>query len=119
MFGLPSDFDTNCFLGRVLELICINENTVYFHFDREILISVESAYAYHGGELEAIELLVEIPEFNSKILKLLGCSVNSTQGTAEGTLILEFEEGKKLKIFDTSPQYESYHITYEGKTITV
>lgn len=119
MFGLPDDFDCDFLLGRILEQICINENTIYFHFDNRVFITVESAYAYVGSERGAGEQLSEIPTFDVNVLRLLGSSVREATGTSDGTLILMFETGQALKIFDTSRQYESYKIDFNDKTIVV
>lgn len=119
MYGLPDDFNTDFLLGRSLEQVCINENQVYFHFDKGLHIRIESAYAYRRVESDAIELLIEVPTFNANVLQLLGSSILQAAGTQDGTLILEFDKGQTLKIFDTSPNYESYTSDFDGKIIIV
>lgn len=119
MFGLPKDFDGSIFLSRTLEQICLNENTIYFHFDRGIFISVESAYSYFEADLVSDDQLTEVPKFDANVLRLLGKSIRRATGSSDGTLSLVFETGQMLKIFDTSDQYESYKMDFDNKTIIV
>jgi hypothetical protein len=113
MHGLPKDFDGTFFIGRTLEMVCFNENQVYLHFDAKLTITIESAFAYKD------ELLVKVPVHDSNLMELLGSSVLTWQGDKDGTLSLTFERGRTLKVYDTTKQYESYTISYEGKVIIV
>lgn len=52
-------------------------------------------------------------------MELVGSSVSIANGDEDGTLTLRFNNGQGLKVYDTSKQYESYTIAYEGKEIIV
>ncbi len=119
MYGLPEDFDTSFLLGKRLELICFSENTANFHFDGGLRFTIESAYAHQSSEPGAVDQLNEVPVLSSTIMQLLGSSIVDGAGTKDGTLILTFENGHKLKFFDTSREYESYVIDFNGTTIIV
>ncbi len=113
MFGLPADFDGSFFVGRTLELVCFSENQVNLHFSVNTMIRIESAYSYNGEEP------VDVPVRQSNLMELLGSSVLAATGDQSGTLSLAFDHGQTLKVYDTTRQYESYIISYEGKDIVV
>ena len=113
MYGLPKDFDGNVLVGRVLEMVCFNENQVYLHFDRKTTITIEVAFSYGSDQV------IEIPVKESNLMESLGASVTEAHGDEHGTLSLLFDNGQTLKVYDPSKQYESYTISYEGKVIIV
>lgn len=113
MFGLPADFDGSFLVGLTLEMICFTENQVNLHFGADTMIRIESAYSYNGNEP------VDVPVCQSNLMELLGSSVLVTHGDASGTLSLTFNQGRTLKVYDTTEQYESYIITHGGKEIIV
>jgi hypothetical protein len=113
MHGLPKDFDGSFFLGRILEMVCFNQNQIYLHFDDKITVAIESAFSYKDVQV------MSVPVQKSNLMELLGASVSRVQTGRDGTLELLFDNGSELKIYDTTPQYESYSITYEGHVIIV
>jgi hypothetical protein len=119
MYGLPENFDTSFVLGRTLELICFNENTVYFHFDGGLLFSIESEYAYQSHESGPVDHIHKVPFLTPHIVQLLGVTISNASASPDGTLILTFVNEHRLKFFDTSRQYESYKIDFDGRTIIV
>ncbi len=119
MYGLPENFDTSFILGRTLELICFNENTVYLHFDGGLLLSIESEYAHQKPESDAVDQIYEVPFLDPNIAQLLGSPIIDGSASTDGTLILTFENGHRLQILDTSGQYESYRIDYGEVSIIV
>ena len=119
MYGLPEDFDARTLGGRRLELVCFSENTVNLHFDGELHITIESAFAHQHLEPESENNIQEVPVSGSEIMQLLGLQVIDSFGTADGTLHLSFENGHRLQIFDTSSLYESYRIEFGDLSIVV
>ena len=113
MYGLPKDFDGGFLEGRTLEMVCFNQNQVYLHFGAEITIAIESAFSYRNAQL------VSLPVHESDLMGLLGASVSGVRGEENGTLVLLFDNGQALKVYDTSEQYESYTITHGSKVIVV
>jgi hypothetical protein len=113
MYGLPSDFDGTFLIGRVLEMVCFNQNQVYLHFDAKTTITIESAFSYKSAQV------IDLPVRESNLMELLGASVSRVQGEENGTLNLFFDNGQSLIVFDTTQQYESYRITYGSKAIIV
>jgi Lon protease-like protein len=50
---------------------------------------------------------------------LLGASIIHFQSNENGTLVLAFSNGHRLRIVDSFEEYESYGITGPGRTIVV
>lgn len=113
MYGLPKDFDGSFLVGRTLGLLCFSQNQMSLHFDDDVTIAIESAFAYKTAQV------IDVPVHESDLMELLGTAVASVQGDANGTLSLLFNNGQTLKLYDTTKQYESYTITYGGKVIIV
>ena len=113
MYGLPKDFDGDFLVGRILEMICFNANQVYLHFDSKTHIQIESSLSY--GDAQRVDVPVRQPTF----LDLLECSVVSARGDEEGTLTLSFSNGRVLRIYEETKQYECYTIRYGGTEIIV
>ena len=113
MYGLPKDFDGSFLVGRTLEMVCFSQNQVYLHFDEDIIITIESAFSCNT------EQVVDVPVQDSNLMRLVGSAVSVVQGDTNGTLSLLFDNGQTVKVYDTTKQYESYTISYGGKTIIV
>jgi hypothetical protein len=113
MYGLPKDFDGAFLVGRSLDMVCFNQNQVYLHFDINVLITIEDSFSCQD------EQVVDVPVRESNLMQLLGATVSRVRGDKEGTLSLLFDNGQTLKVYDTTKQYESYRITYEGHDIIV
>jgi hypothetical protein len=119
MYGLRKDFDTSFLLGKKLELICLSENTVNFHFNDGLSFTIESAYSHQTPGSKGADEPIQVPALSSNIDELLGSSVTDVLANEDGTLILKFANQHQLKFFDTSPQYESYKINYKDVTVIV
>ncbi len=113
MYGLPKDFDASFLIGRTLEQVCFSQNQVSLHFDDNITLTIESAFAYKTQQV------VNVPVHESNLMELLGASASMAHGAENGTLSLTFDNGQSLKVYDTTKLYESYTITYRGKVIIV
>ncbi len=113
MYGLPKNFDGSFLVGRTLEGVWFRQFLVNLDFGDTIHISIEGAFGY--GD----DAIANAPVRESNLMRSIGSSVEAATGEADGTLILHFSDGKTLRIFDSSPQYESYSITFGDKTIRV
>jgi hypothetical protein len=119
VYGLPKDFTGTFLKDRRLEMICFNANQVYFHFDGGVSIAVESSFAHQTSRSESNAKVLKVPVSVSSLMQLLEHSVIEVSGDEKGTLSLSFDHGHILKLFDSSPQYESYHIKRGDEMITV
>ncbi len=97
-------------MGKTLEQVCFTENQVSLNFDGEVNITIESSYSYHRGASESGDRVIVIPTSESDLMKLLGYSISKVEASKDGTLSLTFTNGDLFKCFDTSPNFESYHI---------
>jgi len=52
-------------------------------------------------------------------MSLVGATVSKVVGESDSILILSFDNGEVVKVFDSLEQNESYQIEYEGKKIIV
>lgn len=117
MYGLPADFDAAFFVGKRLEMVCINANQIYLHFSGDTTITIEAEYSVHQGDFEPERHAV--PTLAPLTLTLLEHAVVSAQGDPGGTLTIAFDNGVVVRCFDSSRQYESYRILNDGKTTIV
>lgn len=119
MYRLPDNFDGTFLIGCILEQICFNQNQASFHFSNEISIVSEDKFSYQWSGLENCIDIYVVPIKESKIMKLLGCSIIKVHGDTDGTLTIEFEHGDIIKYYDTSSQFESYQIINGDNVIVV
>jgi hypothetical protein len=118
MYGLPRDTDLGFFKGKLLLQVCTGVNEVILRFDGDISLTIQTDIAHRSGEVLTALYKLSIPA-TPMLLRLLHSSVIRTEIKAPGTLILEFSNGEAIEIYDTSSQYESYHITYDNRMIIV
>jgi hypothetical protein len=118
MYGLPQDTDLRFLRDKLLLQVCTGVNEVILRFDGDISILIQTDIAHRSGQVRTALYELPIPA-TPMLLRLLHSSIVRTEIKPPGTLVLEFSNGEAIEIYDTSPQYESYHITYDGKMIVV
>jgi hypothetical protein len=118
MYGLDTTIDLSFLKGNEIIQIAIGIYQVIFVFDNSIKLSVESEFTVRAHEGDS-RWQSGRPSAAAPALRLLGASVKSVEGQADGTLELVFSEGMSLKVFDNTKEYESYTITRAGQTIVV
>jgi hypothetical protein len=121
MYGLPKDFDGSFFIGREVGHVSFTANTVFVSFDNaEVSITILSSFEHRtsaqGGGPEIVET---VPVAESKLMQLIGHSVEAVEATTEGTLTLRFEHGHILRCFDDTTNYECYWVTHGADQIIV
>ena len=118
MYGLPKDVDLSLFLNETLVQICFGSNDLIlnFHKDVSVMITSQIGLADTDGVIRVEE---KFGKYASRLLALLGQDVIKAVGEENGTLMLLFNGGDALYIYDISEHYESYTITYKDKEITV
>src|SRR2546430_1956782 len=117
MYGLPSEFDGQFFIGRELEQICFNANQISLHFDGQVAITIEGGYSC-GIATTPIGTPTHAPTLHPNIRNLVGHVVARVESAHDGTLSLLFDNGGRVTCFD-DPQYESYRIRNRDKVIIV
>jgi len=112
MYKFPEEFDPAIFVGRTLEMVCINANQVYFHFNDHLMICAESAFWYERQDKSHSD--VQVPLDQLEVLQLLEHDVARAQIKKGDVLIVIFDNGASLR-FDPVLGYESYRVVVAGK----
>jgi hypothetical protein len=110
MYGLPKGFDAGFLVGRTLETVLFSENTVSFTFGDRVSVTVTSALQHQLSSESDQPNVQSVPLSESKLMQLPGHCVTQAKGEEEGTLVLVFDNGHVLKVFDNDPHYECYSI---------
>ncbi len=112
MYRLPKGFDGSFLVGRTLERVSFSENTVSFGFDENVAITVTSSLKHEllSDSVHTDSEVQSVPLSHSRLMQLTGRSLTIVKGEEDGTLILSFDNGQVLALFDDTPNYESYSI---------
>ena len=119
MYKLPKDFDAAFFVGRTLEVVSFSANTVFLGFDNGVSITVLSALQHQLPSQSDPPNIQRVPLAESKLTQLPGRCVTQATGEADGTLVLFFDNGHVLRVFDDNPHYECYSINDGEREIFV
>jgi len=118
MHGLKENTDLTFLKGREVIQVAIGKDQVIFAFDEDVTISVEGQFEY-ADKASSSEWRPGSSQVAASAVSLLGTTVESVHGQADGTLKMTFSNGDRLVIRDVSSEYESYQITRPGQTIVV
>ena len=138
MYKFPEEFDPAIFVGRSLEMVCVNATQVYFHFNNDLYVCAESAFGFERQDKTFSQ--VQIPLDQGDVFHLLEHNIararikkddwftaicverdvaRAETRTIKGdVLILIFDNGASLR-FDPTPGYESYRVGVSGKEIYI
>ncbi len=118
MYGLPDDLALPSFSGACLLQVAIGQHQVQLCFDGDNRsVSIESRYAVIAPGCGREEF-TSMPAGAAKLAALLGVHLEYVSGTRDGTLMLNFDTGTHVVIFDDSTHYESYQI-HDGDRLIV
>ena len=110
MYKIPANIDLSFLIGAELDQISITLSQVYFKFDPEGVISIGSAMeVIDGGSAFAWDS--EKANIDLPIKKLFGTKVLKYTVENDRTLVVAFDNGVLLRIYDNSDQYESFQIS--------
>jgi hypothetical protein len=118
MYGLSRDIDLRFFNGKALLQVCFGANELILNFDGDVSVTVMSLLGCmgSGGSIQQHE---DFRQAAPAVLVLLNQTILSAEGEEAGTLVLKFDGGGTLAIYDDSKNYESYTINNGGKLIVV
>jgi hypothetical protein len=120
MFGLSKNIDVSFFVGCEMRQISFDLHQLTFGFTNNITLSVEGLIKLsHKSAPEESRWKPGNVETISEFGKLLGSSIIQCQPHEDGSLTLVFNNGFVIIVFDSNDKYESYQISYSGKTIVV
>ena len=120
MYGLPNDIDLSFLNHRLVEQVAIGVYQIIFGFDEDVRISVYFQFSYLDGLSESVwEPELAFAPIAARTVALLGATIETFEAQEDGTLTLNFSNGHRLIIPDSSKEYESYDISRPGQTIVV
>ena len=111
MYGVPADLDLGFLHGAELIQVCLGLHQLQFHFHPAGSISVEGGWELldaGGARLDGRYDGPDRPPY--QLHRLLGRRVSGSEVSAPDLFALRFEGGEVLRVFDDSPQYESFQI---------
>jgi len=120
MHGLKEGIDLGFLKGREVIQVAIGKFGVRFGLDEDVIISVEGGFGYFDGSAElSWKPEPAYSQTAAPSIALLGATIHSFEAHEHGTLKLNFSNGHRLTIPDSSKQYESYSITRLGFNLYV
>lgn len=114
MYGLDPDTDLSFIVGRELIQVAVGQYQVILRFTSEVSITIESDIQMDGGEA-----IADSRTAGAALLELIGAEVEGAAGVADGTLTITWRNARRLTIFDSWSEYESYTVSAPGVTIVV
>jgi hypothetical protein len=122
MYGVPANLDPSTFVGQELIQVAIGAYDLQFHFHPELTISIQGHWELrdstgtvveHAGtdDDEGLSRIVATP---TSLPHLIGQSVTKLRISPPEWFEIEFDSGECLRVFDDSPQNESFSIHPPG-----
>ena len=99
-------------------MVCFNANQIYLHFDNHVTITVEGTLTYQSASNGVVQKLSP-PVSETNLMQLVGHKLEQITGKSNGTLSLAFDDNSIVECLDTSPDYESYQLSFEGRLIVI
>jgi hypothetical protein len=114
MYGVPAGLDLSFLHGAELIQIRLGVFEVIFCFHTDITFACSgNSWDLFDGAGACIDSGLPFPRPPYQLHRLLGQRVIGTDVAAPRHLDLIFESGERLRVMDTSPEYESFTITTE------
>lgn len=118
MYGLPSDFDPQIFVGRELETITYGVNVIVLVFDDRLTVSISGSLSYSVAD--GADIAVDrVPVSHTSLVRLAGRRVEKFDLRSPQELVLRFEGGGHVTLLDDSELYECYLINNGDDEIVV
>ena len=116
MYGVPADLPLKPFVGLEFNQIALGRFQVQFHCSGAGSISVEGEWEIH----DAAGVVVDSREDHDKrqsfrLHKIIDVKIVGFEIDPPRSFTLLLENGYALRIFDDSPQYESFSIHRDGQ----
>jgi hypothetical protein len=105
-------FDWSATIGKVVEMVCFSEFSVYLHLEDLLLLQIEAEFSFGKTETNS-QSLCSFPIVNSELPSLVGSKViNAT--LQDGMLELLFSNRLSVSVFTAGP-YEAVQVSYRGQ----
>jgi hypothetical protein len=117
MYPFPTDFDARQFQFAELEMVCFVSNSMYLHFGRNLMLTVECDFEHCETDTPT-GTRSTFPLSSSRLMQLVGSRVIEAKVSEKADLSLRFESGAVLRIYPDAA-YESYRIKQDGREFIV
>ena len=117
MYGVPSSLDLRPFLGANLQRVDLGIHIIHFRFGMEPAgcISVEGYWELISPDGAVLDRDQEAADRDCfRVHPIIGREVLDFRVSAPTYFSLTFDSGHVLRIYDRSPQYESFQIEPGG-----
>ena len=115
MYGVPCDLDLAFLHCAELIQVCIGARQVQFHFHPVGSISVEGAWELLAKDGSVIDRSQPVPRGEPfQLHRLLGQRIIASEVHVPDWVELRFGEGERLRLFDSSKDFESFSIAPIG-----
>ena len=113
MYGVPAHLNLSAFHGATLDQIALGAFDLQFHFSGAAHphIGVEGHWELRGPDGVVLDQQMENAERTAyRLHVLLGRTVTASDVDPPRSFALTFDNGHVLRVFDDSPEYESFSI---------
>jgi hypothetical protein len=136
--GLPSDFDPEVFVGRLLELVSFSENTIVLVFADALTVSISGTVAYQRSPDAPVEReraaaplkrareratapvkREQAPALRTGLIDAVGRVVEAAELKSPRELILRLEGDFSVTLLDDCDHYECYQIELKDRLVVV
>lgn len=110
MYGFPKDLELGDIVGSEIQQICLGRSDVQFRFGAERAICAQALVEVFRNE-ELVSVWSEEGNWSNVSFQMLfGVAVDSYAVLHERLLEIRFKDGLRLRLHDTSSQFESVQI---------
>ena|SRR2546421_1520389 len=103
-----------------LESVCFGLSVVHLSFANKNRLSFNAPFRF--AEKRLLSADSEIYDFQlseSRLMRLLGCTITEIKCEADGTLHLTFSNDDLLIVYANDPAYEAYTLSIDGNEYVV
>ena len=111
MYRVPANLDLHRLMGATLTQLAIGEFQIQFRFTPEVEIAVEGHWELRDQAGHIIDQAQRNADRKAyRVHQLLGHQIVNTRVDPPKSLTLEFDDGQRLQVFDSKPEFESFTI---------
>lgn len=118
MYGLPDDVDLRFFHGQTLIQVGIGASDLVLNFHPSVSMTITCSVCLTdpGGASQRHD---DSRQAGCATLPLLTQVVTRADGKTDGTLVLHFDGGWNLTVYDDDKHHESYVVRDQGRVVIV
>jgi hypothetical protein len=117
MHRIAKDTDLSPLAGKMVEQVCIGRHQVIVRLEDELCISIEGDFQF--GSAASGEREMDYRHAAQKFADLLERRILKAEVIQNDVVVVEFSDGARLTIFDSSDQYKSFQIKLPDRLVVV